>query len=199
MRGLSVIIVVVGLALARTAVAEDFSHKGQFGVHVQPGTGYRVLFPYNEEYCGQTDDNGGAKSVCTGRSPFFLDLGVTYSPVPYLALLAEIRLGLERDFEGLAGQEGPRPMGYALGVRYFADDGGKAKFFSSFAGVIETTDYEATAGLSGTDYGVRNVNGLQIDFSNALGFYAHFGLTLGFVNWLRFELHGGIGLQARFP
>lgn len=194
MRGLSVIIVVVGLALARTAVADDLSHKGQFGVHVQPGVGYRVLFPYNEEYCGEAD-----KSVCTGRAPFFLDIGASYAPVPKIELLAEIRLGVEKDFSG-GGSEGPRPFAYALGLRLFVDGGGKAKFFSSIEGVIETTDYSKTAGVDGgTDYGLRNVNGFQIDFSDALGLYFHFGETVTFVNWLRFELHGGIGLQARFP
>jgi hypothetical protein len=32
-----------------------------------------------------------------------------------------------------------------------------------------------------------------------LGFYLQFGETLGFRRWLRFEIDGGVGVQARIP
>ncbi len=198
------------LALAEgepdTEAAEPtYSHKGQFGVHLQPGTGYRVLFPYNEEYCGQTSDEG-PKSVCTGRSPFYLDVGLSFGVTHSLELIADLRLGLEQDFESLAGGAGPKQLSFAAGLRLFVDPDGKFKFFSTLQGVVETTDYSATTGGAGgppledvADFGVRNVNGVQLDLHRTFGVFVHFGETVTFANWLRFELHGGVGVQARFP
>jgi len=180
-------------------------HTRQFGISAQLGTGYRVLFPYNEEYCGQQSDSGERKSVCTGRSPFFMDLGVSYGVSPVLELLAEVRLGLEKDFSQ-GGVNGPRPLSFAAGVRLYVDPDGALKFFSTLEGVVETTDYSrSTIGANGTgldsgaDFGVRNVNGVELDLHRTFGIYVHFGETMTFVNWLRFDLHAGVGLQARFP
>jgi len=200
---------------ARSARADDdddddgatskTAHTGQFGLSAQIGTGYRVLFPYNEEYCGQTDDTGGRKSVCTGRSPMFLDLGISYGLNYKIELLASLRLGLERDF-GEAGVDGPRARGFAAGVRIFVESDGVLKFFSTIEGVVDTTDYSKTTlggngtGVSdGTDFGVRNVNALELDLHRTFGIYAHFGETATFVNWLHFALEAGIGAQVRFP
>ena len=49
------------------------------------------------------------------------------------------------------------------------------------------------------DFGVRNANGVMLEVMRNLGFYLQFGETVGFVRWLRFEVDGGIGVQARFP
>jgi hypothetical protein len=175
---------------------DGFSHKGQFGVHIQPGTGYRVLFPYNEEYCGQAD-----KAVCTGRSPVTLTVGLSFGVTAGLELLGEVQLGLESDFSGLSGAEGPAPLFFAAGARLYVDSDGQFKFFSTLEGTIETTDYTENGVLtdSGTDFGIKNVNGIQFDFHRVFGLYVHFGESVSFVNWLRFDLQGGIGLQARFP
>ena len=82
---------------------------GQFArATIQPGTGYRVLFPYNEEYCGQAD-----KSVCTGRSPLFLDIGLSFGVTAGLEVLGEVQFGLESDFKGLSGAAGPTPLSFA--------------------------------------------------------------------------------------
>jgi hypothetical protein len=180
------------------------AHTGQVGLSAQIGTGYRVLFPYNEEYCGKTNDEGRA-SVCTGRSPMFLDLGLSYGLNYKVELLASLRLGLERDF-GEAGVDGPRARGFSAGVRIFVESDGVLKFFSTIEGVVDTTDYSRTtiggngSGVSdGTDFGLRNVNALELDLHRTFGVYAHFGETVTFVNWLRFELQAGIGAQVRFP
>jgi hypothetical protein len=104
---------------------------------------------------------------------------------------------------------GPRPLGYAAGLRFYVDPDGKLKFFSSLEGFLDTTDYSdtTTTNVNGNiisvdaaaDYGLRNVNGLIFDFHRTFGLYLHFGETATFANWLRFELHGGLGVQARFP
>jgi hypothetical protein len=197
------------LAFAQDAETDEettlFSHKGQVGVHAQVGTGYRVLFPYDEQYCGQTDDDGSPKSVCTGRSPFFVDVGLSYGVTDAVELLGEVRVGLEEDFESLGGAvAGPRPLSFAAGARLYVDAEGRFKFFSTLEGLIETTDYESSTSngiqsVDGVDYGIRNVNGIMFDFHRTFGLYAHFGETITFASWLRFELHGGVGVQVRFP
>jgi hypothetical protein len=214
---ITLLVALAALLPARRARADDddelvnttrnsMSHSGQFGVHLQLGTGYRVLFPYNKEYCGQAGSAGEPKSVCTGRSPAFLDAGLSYGVSQALEVLAEVRLGIEHDFSGLSGTEGPRPLSLAAGLRLFVDADGKLKFFSTVEGIVELTDYSGTTlGGNGValdnaaDFGVRNVNGVQFDFHRTFGLYAHFGETTTFANWLRFELHGGVGVQARFP
>ena len=51
----------------------------------------------------------------------------------------------------------------------------------------------------GTDFALRNVNGILLDIHRNYGMYLHFGETIGFVRWLRFEIDGGVGVQVRFP
>jgi hypothetical protein len=180
------------------------SHMGQFGLSGELATGYRVLIPYNEEYCGETNSEG-RKAVCTGRAPFTLDLGLSYGLNPKVELLASLRLGLEQDF-GEVGANGPRARGFAAGIRIFLESEGTLKFFSTIEGVVDTTDYSRTtvggngSGVSsGADFGVRNVNAFEIDLHRTFGVYVHFGETATFVRWMHFELSAGIGAQVRFP
>ena len=53
--------------------------------------------------------------------------------------------------------------------------------------------------LKGNDFGVRNSNGFMFEVMRNLGFYVQLGETVGFVRWLRFEIDGGVGVQARIP
>ncbi len=171
-----------------------WSHKGQVGVHAQLGQGYRAIFPYGEEYCGT------AQATCTGLPPPFLDLGLSYGASKSLELLLEARIGLTTDFKPeRAGADSPRPVVFAPGVKIYIDDSGSAKFFSTLQVAFDRTDYSASGAATSTDIGVRNVNGLLLDVHRTFGIYLHFGLTLGFVRWMRFEVDGGIGVQARFP
>ena len=199
-RGLGWLCLAGWLAAPALARAEDpqpiaTSHKGQFGVHAQMGLGYRVLFPYHEEFCGIA-----GKSVCSGRAPFFVELGLSYGVSDSIELLADVRLGTERDFaEG--AEQGPRALVVAPGIKVYIDNDGGTKFFSTLQLAIDFTDFAATtSGLEdATDFGVRNVNGVLFDISKQLGFYFHFGETIGFARWLRFEIDGGLGIQGRFP
>jgi hypothetical protein len=187
-----------------TDVAYD--HRGQFGVHAQLGTGYRVLFPYEATpptYCGASESNGAPKEVCTGRSPFFVELGASYGITSGLEALFDFRVGIERDFKR-AGSSGstPRPLVLAPGVKVFIDDEGSTKFFSTLQLAFDFTNYDAAfTGDTpvGTDIGVRNVNGLLIDFHRTFGVFVHFGETIGFRRWLRFEMDAGVGIQGRYP
>jgi hypothetical protein len=181
----------------------QYDHKHQIGVQVDSGLGYRVLFPYNNTgdviYCGQT-----AKSVCTGRSPAFLDLGLSYGISHAIELLVGLRLGVESDFVP-SGTTGSAPQQVALepGLRLYVDDSGSMKFFTTIQLSFDFTDWKRdfTGGKTpaSTDFGVRNVNGLLLDLHNTMGVYFFFGETIGFVRWLRFEIDAGVGLQVRFP
>src|SRR5215467_4535729 len=69
----------------------SLSHERQVGLAVFAGSGFRVLFPYQEQiYCGQI-----GKRVCSGRQPAFLDLQGSYGFGAHWDVLAELRLGLE--------------------------------------------------------------------------------------------------------
>ncbi|MBI4511921.1 MAG: hypothetical protein HY698_19970 [Deltaproteobacteria bacterium] len=200
-RGMPVLVVAI-LLLPSTARAGQVEakgtgvthyHKGQVGVHAQAGAGYRVLMPYNSEFCGQA-----GKTVCTGRSPTFLELGISYGVTRSIELLADVRLGLETDF-GAGSAEGPRALAIAPGIKVFVEETGLVKFFSTLQGVVDFTDFAFTGVKEGADLGLRNVNGILIDLHANYGLYAHFGETFGLRRWLRFEIDGGAGIQGRFP
>jgi hypothetical protein len=191
-------ILVVLAAGAGTAVAEEppagegrrISHAGQVGVHLALGTGYRVVAPYDDEYCGAADE------VCLGRSPVSLDLGLAYGVNSKLEVLLEMRIGLERDFGTTPDTDGPRLRSYAPGVKVYISDVGVTKFFSTLQLVIDTTDFDQSPG---TDFAVKQTNGLQLDVHETVGLFFYFGEVVGWDRWLRFEMEGGVGLQARFP
>ena len=61
--------------LGINGVTWSLSHEMQFGVALLPGTGYRVIVPYQDNVsCDVNDLN---KRVCTGRVPFFLDAQIS--------------------------------------------------------------------------------------------------------------------------
>src|SRR5690606_15344267 len=72
--------------------AIPFSHRGQVGLHLALGTGYRGIFPYDGEFCGDLKDEGGNAASCLGRSPLAIDLGLGYGITDRLEALLEVRL-----------------------------------------------------------------------------------------------------------
>jgi hypothetical protein len=199
----------LALLASRTAFAADeeadggtkisYSHRHQVGVHAQLGGGYRVLAMYEGDqdvgFCGQA-----GKNVCTGTSPVFLEVGLSFGVSRSVELLADFRLGLQEDFRpGGSGADAPRAIAFQPGLKIYIDDEGSLKFFSTLQLTFDFTDFSANGIDEGTDFGVRNVNGLQVDLHKTFGFYLVAGPTIGFVRWLRFEVDGGVGIQARFP
>ena len=174
----------------------DESHSGQFGFHAKIGTGYRGIFPYNDEYCGSPQE-GSENNFCSNRSPFFLDLGLSYRVLERLDVFLEMRLGLESDFGRNESSDGPRNRYYSPGVKLYFREGGTMKVFSTLQFVMDTTAYDQ----SDTDFdlAVKNVSGIQIDPHRTVGMFFFFGETVGWSRWLRVEMEGGLGLQARFP
>ena len=183
------------------AAADDkprFNHKGQFTVNIQGGAGYRALFPYDKEYCGDVESDGsGNKPNCLGRSPFALDFGFGYAVFDRFEVFTEIRIGLERDFGRNNGDGGgPRIFVISPGIRGYIGEWGDSRFFSTVQLAIDVADYDQ---YGESDLGVRNINGYQLDLHDTIGIYAYFGEDVSWKRWLRFEVEAGLGVQARFP
>jgi hypothetical protein len=171
--------------------APSLAHYQQFGIAILPGTGYRGIFPYQEMInCGQPE-----KRVCTGRLPVFLDVQPSFGFARRWDVLIDLRFGLGQDFTGA------RQFAVAPGVRYWVDPEDSAKFFATAQIAYDTTPQHAdgTALKHNDDVAFRNSNGFMFEVMRNFGVYIQFGETIGFVRWLRFEIDGGIGVQARLP
>ena len=167
---------------------ESLLHRDQFGLSVLPGSGYRIIAPYKDNVpCGQ---NG--LRVCSGWLPFFIDTQVSFGFANRWDALVDLRFGIAADFSQ------SHQFAVAPGVRYWVDADQPAKFFTTIQGVYDLNP-QHDPGVKDYDFGVRNANGFMFEVMRNLGFYLQFGETVGLVRWLRFEIDGGIGVQARFP
>jgi hypothetical protein len=163
-------------------------HKDQFGVSLMPGSGYRIIAPYKDGVsCGQQINR-----VCTGWLPFFVDVQPSFGFARHWDVIVDLRFGVAADFNG------SHQFAVAPGVRYWVDADLPTKFFATVQGVYDLNP-QHTPGVKDYDFGVRNANGFMLEVMRNLGFYLQFGETLGLVRWLRFEVDGGVGVQARFP
>jgi len=163
-------------------------HKNQLGIAVLPGIGFRGIFPYQEMInCGQQ-----GKRVCTGLLPLFLDVQPSFGFAEHWDVLTDLRFGIGTDFTN------SHEFAVAPGVRYWVDPELETKFYATLQGVFDATA-QHTAGIKDNDFGFRNANGFMFEVMRNLGFYLQFGETLGFRRWLRFEIDGGVGVQARIP
>ncbi len=163
-------------------------HKDQFGVSLMPGSGYRIIAPYKDGVsCGQQINR-----VCTGWLPFFVDVQPSFGFARHWDVIVDLRFGVAADFNG------SHQFAVAPGVRYWVDADLPTKFFATIQGVYDLNP-QHTPGVKDYDFGVRNANGFMLEVMRNLGFYLQFGETLGLVRWLRFEVDGGVGVQARFP
>jgi hypothetical protein len=163
-------------------------HKYQLGIAVLPGVGFRGIFPYQENInCGQQ-----AKRVCTGMLPFFLDVQTSFGVTEHWDLLVDLRFGIATDFTTA------HQFAVAPGFRYWVDPELPVKFYATIQGVFDATAQHNSM-VKNNDFGIRNANGMMFEVMRNFGFYIQFGETLGFVRWLRFEIDGGAGVQARIP
>jgi hypothetical protein len=173
-----------------------FTHKGQVGLHLQGVMGYRSIVTYDEEFCGDLKDGGGNRSTCYGRSPFGFDIGLGYGVLSMLEVFLEMRLGVERDIGPNPNMDGPRMVALAPGVKAYLGRIGEMAFFSTLQFPIDFTSFDQ---VDKNDFGLRNVNGLQLDLHRTFGLYVMFGEEVSWRRWLRFEIEAGLGVQARFP
>jgi hypothetical protein len=164
------------------------SHYLQFGIALLPGTGYRAIFPYQERIdCGQP-----GKRVCTGRLPFFLDVQPSFGFANHWDVIVDLRFGLEGDFTA------SKEFAVAPGVRYWVDPQEHSKFFATIQAAYDTTS-QVDKTIHNNDVALRNSDGFMYEIMRNFGAYLQFGETIGFVRWLRFEIDGGVGVQARLP
>lgn len=193
------------LLLAAPVAADDdapITHKGQFGISARLGLGVRGIATYNSDYCGVLDStakNGNAP-VCTGRSPFALDLEPSFGVGRAIELTLGFHVGLERDFGATPTADGPRGFRLEPGARFFFSEAQHSKLFVQPSLILDFSDYQKQAGGSyGNDIGVRALEGYWIDFHRSFGFYAFVGESVEFSRWIDANLEFGIGLQGRYP
>ena len=179
-------------------------HKGQFGLAAQIVSGSRFIKTWDAaDYCGDRGESSTGNAVyCFSRVPVALDLTATYGVRPHIELMFEMRFGLERDFGSTSATDGdgPRLRHYSPGVRFFFNEKGLMKFFSTAQVALDATGYQDASGESrGMDYALRNANGIFLDFHDAYGAYVFFGEELEFKRWLEAGLELGVGIQGRYP
>lgn len=183
--------------------ATRLGHKGQIGLAAQIVTGSRFIKTWDAaDYCGDRGESStGNATYCIARVPVTLDLTASYGLTPRIELMFELRLGLERDFGATSTSgNGPRLRHYAPGVRFYFDDRGVAKFFSTAQVALDATGYQDAAGEDrGVDVALRNANGILLDFHDAYGAYAFFGEEIEFKRWLEVGIEAGVGIQGRYP
>jgi hypothetical protein len=168
------------------------NHFQQIGISMMPGTGYRLLVPYQENiHCGDHTGNVGNR-VCSHMLPFFLDLQLAYGIHPRAELIVDLRFGLQKDPVPGGGHQ----FALAPGVRYWLDQGVALKFYATGQIVYDHTDYVE---VSKNDIAIRNADGLMYDVIKNVGFFFQLGWTMGFARWYRIEFDSGLGVQVRFP
>jgi hypothetical protein len=181
---------------AQSSAKQTFNHEGQFEVNVQAGFGYRAIFTYNEEFCGDLKDDGGNKSPCLGRSPFGFDIALGYGIFDRLEVFLQTRIGLESDFGQNPGSDGPVVFALSPGVRTYIGELENSRFAATLQLWVDFTDYPL---FDEADIGVRNTNAYHLDLHKNYGIYFFFGEIASWKRWLRFEVELGFGAQARFP
>jgi hypothetical protein len=163
-------------------------HDMQFGIALLPGSGYRGIFPYKDGInCGEA-----AKRVCTGFLPFFLDVQPSFGFATAWDVLVDLRFGISQDFTH------SHEFAVAPGVRYWIDPEQQLKFFATIQFAYDATPPHDPL-VKSYDLAFRNSNGVMYDVMRNFGVYFQLGETIGVVRWLRFEIDGGVGVQARFP
>ena len=197
-------IALVVVLSASPALADDSipaTHKGQFGLSARLEVGVRGIATYNSDYCGVSDSTAksGNAPVCTGRSPFALDLEPSYAVARAVELTLNFHIGLEKDFGPTPITEGPRVFRLEPGARFYFSEAGHSKLFVQPSLVLDFTNYLKQTGQAyGTDFGVRAMEGYMLDLHRSFSAYAFVGETAELSRWLYAELEFGIGVQGRY-
>ncbi len=140
-------IALIGLVCAAPAFADDAippTHEGQLGLSARLEVGVRGIATYNSDYCGVSDSTAksGNAPVCTGRSPFALDLEGSYGFAKAIELTLGVHLGLEHDFGPTSITDGPRVVRLEPGARFYFSEAGHSKLFVQPSLVFDFTNYQ---------------------------------------------------------
>jgi hypothetical protein len=176
------------------AQSKPLNHRFQFGLAVRAGTGYRVIAPYHDEFCGDLTEKGEKKAVCGSRQRAWLELSPSFGITRSLELLVDVRFYLEEDWTGT------RAYFFSPGIKYYTDPDGLFKFFATFQVVFETQDYSGSPAstVSNFDVGIRSAFGVHFDLVRYVGLFAQGGVILGMSRWLTFVADFAGGVQGRF-
>jgi hypothetical protein len=179
----------------QSAAKRSLSHKYQIGLAARAGTGYRVIAPYHDEFCGQWDKEvgGDKKSVCGSRQPVWLEISPSFGVTSSLEILVDVRIYLENLDESLTKSRG---YFFAPGIKYYTDPESFFKFFATGQVVFENQDYGGT--VSSFDVGIRSAIGINFDIVRYVGLYLQGGIILGLNRWMTFTVDFGAGFQVRY-
>jgi hypothetical protein len=171
------------------------NHKFQTGLAVMPGTGYRLVVPYQDgEFCGDSSGQN-MKRVCAHAVPAFLDFQLAFGVAARADVILDLRFGLQSD----PAVPGNRQFVVAPGLRFWLDQDVTLKFYTTLQFMYDHTDFSTSPPIRSSDVGMRNANGLMYDPIRNVGFFVQFGETIGFMRWFRIDLDIGLGAQIRFP
>jgi hypothetical protein len=162
-------------------------HRYQVGLGIRFGTGYRVIIPYDEEFCGDS-----SKSVCSSRQPAWMELSPSFGVSESLEVLTDVRIFIEEDFTG------SHAFFVAPGIKYYSDPHSRLKLYGTAQIVLESQDQREGSGLSTFDIGARSALGLQYDIRRYVGLFAQGGILVGFRRWLTFTVDFAGGVQVRY-
>lgn len=176
---------------------DHFGHRMQGGVGISAGTGLQFEIAYGGDHCDRWDEETNEpkpadereESVCSHRSPVFMDFQLSFGVTEGLEVLVEYRLGLVEETYLLNS----RPMAAGLGIRYYVSPLSRVKFS---IGVVIDVDFTKNVK---TDVAIRPIFGLQVEIVRWVGFFIQGSVNLNFVRSFGISLDGTGGFQFRFP
>lgn len=192
-------------SMTPSAVKPKLHHKYQVGVEVHFGGGYRVISPYGEIWCGERTDDPQQpnKNICDSATPGFMETGLSFGLAKVLDLTLDFRFGLLKD-----KISNRRPLTLYPGVRLWIDAEAAFKIgvgiqlmmdFTKQDGDKQTRPDYGAPKQDSFDVGGRIYGQFQYDFMRYVGIFARVAGTVGALRWIRVELEGSGGVQARFP
>ncbi len=160
------------------------------GLSLRAGTGYRVIAPYSDAFCGDYTDTGAFKNVCGSRQKAWLELSPSFGITSQLEILVDVRFAVEKDFTGTTD------LYIAPGIKYYSDADSWLKFYATGQVIFDLQDMGAVP-VSNFDVGLRSALGLHFDIIRYVGLFVQGGVNLGFKRWLTFVVDLGGGVQVR--
>jgi hypothetical protein len=185
-----------------TARKAKLHHRHQVGVAIGFGWGYRFIKPYGDVWCGEREEGDNA-AYCMSAAPAFFDIGLSFGLTRHLDVIADFRYGLTKD--DLSDR---RPLVLMAGVRLWLDPDAAFKFALGLQLMLDLTKQDSeeqrrvdygSPEWDDYDVGGRVYGQIQFDLLRYVGFYLRFSGVVGALRWLRLELEGSAGVQARFP
>lgn len=192
-------------SMTPSAVKPKLHHRHQVGVDIHFGAGYRVISPYGEIWCGERTDDPQQpnKGICDSATPVFMETGLSFGVARVLDLVLDFRFGLIKD-----KVSNKRPLTLLPGIRLWIDADSAFKIGVGIQLMMDFTKQDSekqnrptygTPKQDSFDVGGRIYAQFQYDFLRYVGIFARISGTVGALRWIRVEIEGSGGVQARFP